>query len=315
MSSYINKQFFLIKFPILFPIFYGIILYSFPIYENLLIILTILLLAETHFGATWPFFINKVNYSYIYKNKVSLIFFPLIITFFSLIGFIFFKNLFFLIFFAANMFHVTRQSVGVCKLYSKDMHENNFQTNVIYLFNILFFFIGYFRFYYPFINSENILLINILIIISALIVLSIYIIKFNFSENFFTFLTGIIIFYPICFVDSPVHAIIMGVTMHYVQYLYLTNFISKSREEELVEKKKFGFRISNFVIIVLIYSVAMTFFTSIDKITNIDLSYLIIIPITGQLIHFYLDSHIWKFRDKHNRDNVLRHLQKIIIKD
>ena len=141
MSSYINKQFFLIKFPILFPIFYGIILYSFPSYENLLIIFTILLLAETHFGATWPFFINKVNYSYIYRNKVSLIFFPLIIIFFSLIGFIFFKNLFFLIFFAANMFHVTRQSVGVCKLYSKDMYENNFQINVIYLFNILFFFI------------------------------------------------------------------------------------------------------------------------------------------------------------------------------
>ena len=44
----------------------------------------------------------------------------------------------------------------------------------------------------------------------------------GFSENFLTFVTGCLIFYPMCFVSNPVHAIIMGVTMHYTQYLYLT---------------------------------------------------------------------------------------------
>ena len=50
-----------------------------------------------------------------------------------------------------------------------------------------------------------------------------FIYKFKFSENFFTMVTGVLIFYPVCFVDNPVHAIIMGVTMHYSQYLFLTN--------------------------------------------------------------------------------------------
>ena len=52
------------------------------------------------------------------------------------------------------------------------------------------------------------------------IIYSIY--KFGLSSNSFTLLTGILIFYPICFVDTPVHAIIMGVTMHYSQYLAIT---------------------------------------------------------------------------------------------
>ena len=179
MNTFLNKQFFFIKFPILFPFLYATILYTFPNFENLLIILTILLLAETHFGATWPFFLNKVNFSYIYDNKISLIFFPLLIIFFSLFGFIFFKNLFFLIFFAANIFHVTRQSVGICKLYCKDLNENNFQVNFIYLVNILFFFIGYFRFYFPIIDSSNIFLMNVVIIIFTIISLIISICNVN----------------------------------------------------------------------------------------------------------------------------------------
>ena len=39
------------------------------------------------------------------------------------------------------------------------------------------------------------------------------------EENFLIFLTGCLIFYPICFVQNPVHAIIMGVTMYIQQKL------------------------------------------------------------------------------------------------
>ena len=41
------------------------------------------------------------------------------------------------------------------------------------------------------------------------------------------------------------------------------------------------------------------------------LKYLIIIPIIGQMLHFYLDSQLWKFSEKHNRDNILIHINKI----
>ena len=41
---------------------------------------------------------------------------------------------------------------------------------------------------------------------------------------------------------------------------------------------------------------------------NISIQNLIIIPIIGQMLHFYLDSQLWKFSIKHNRDNVLKHI-------
>ena len=41
----------------------------------------------------------------------------------------------------------------------------------------------------------------------------------------------IIIFYPICFVEKPLHGIVMGVTMHYIQYLALTHKVTKKRKE------------------------------------------------------------------------------------
>ena len=57
----IDKNFDLIfiKFPIIFPILYGLVLFSLPQYESILIFVTLLLLAEPHFGATWPFFLNR----------------------------------------------------------------------------------------------------------------------------------------------------------------------------------------------------------------------------------------------------------------
>ena len=83
----LDYQFLLVKFPIIFPLIYAFILYSFPSLETALIILTILLLAETHFGATWPFLLDKNNFEYIEKNKIALIVIPIIIIFLSLIGF------------------------------------------------------------------------------------------------------------------------------------------------------------------------------------------------------------------------------------
>ena len=86
-SIKIDTQLILVKFPIIFPIFYGFILYVFPQFETELIIITILLLAETHFGATWPFLLDKVNYSYIKTNRISLVAIPVFIVIFSLLGF------------------------------------------------------------------------------------------------------------------------------------------------------------------------------------------------------------------------------------
>ena len=133
----------LIRFPIIFPLIYFFILKFFPSYENYLIIFVLFVLAEPHFAATWPFLINKTNSEYIKEKKINFIYIPLLIALISLVSFFLVKNIFLLIFFAANIFHVTRQSFGICKLYCKDISEIKFQENFIYLINLLFFSIAF----------------------------------------------------------------------------------------------------------------------------------------------------------------------------
>jgi hypothetical protein len=296
---------FFIKFPILFPIIYFLILYNFSFLENYLIIITILFLAEPHFGATWPFFINKINKQYILNNKFFLIKIPIVILVLCFFGFFLYKNLFLLIFFGFNIYHVTRQSFGIAKLYSNNFIELKNIEIIIYFWNFFFFFIGFFRFYHPLITNQYINVLNILVIIILFLNFFYFLLKFKFTENFLILCTGVIIFYPICFVDNPVHAILMGVTMHYSQYLVLTYKITKNRELKINNQRKNYY----FIIIVILYSILMTIFSLSSKI-NIELvKNLIFIPITFQMLHFYLDSRLWKFSESHNRSAVLSYLK------
>ena len=307
MKLFFKKEVFFVKFPILFPLIYVYILYSFPNFETQLIFITILILAETHFGATWPFFINKVNYGYIKQKKLNLIIIPLMLTFFCLIGFFYFKSLFLLLFFAANVYHVTRQSYGVMSLYTHNPAEKNDYSFFIYLFNFLFFIIAFFRFYIPLIHIEHLLIINISIVSVLLIIFFLQIRKFGFSENTLTLVTGVLIFYPVCFVENPVHAIIMGVTMHYSQYLFLTSKVIKKRiqNDEMIDIKYF----KRILTLIIFYSVCMSVLSILGKNDSEFLKSLIFIPITGQMLHFYLDSQLWKFSESHNRENILKHLK------
>ena len=298
-------EFNLVKFPIIFPIIYGSLLFLFPEFETYLIFFTILLLAETHFGATWPFFLNSANAKYIKENRITLISFPIIIATASLIGFLLMKPTFLLIFFAINMYHVTRQSFGVCKLYTKDTTQIKYQEYFIYIFNFIFFLIGFFRFYFPIIETNFLFLINVIILILIFIILIIYSFKYTLSDSFFTFVTGLIIFYPICFVSNPVHAIIMGVTMHYTQYLYLTHKVFKGRhKDQIIQTSN-----STYVLVISMYALVMAILSLFGKSSNEILNLLIIIPIIGQMLHFYLDSQLWKFSKLHNRDNTLKFIK------
>lgn len=302
----LDKEFFFVKFPILFPLIYGFILFFAPSFETSLIFLTILLMAEPHFGATWPFFLDKTNYEHINKNKITLIFIPLTIIILCLLGFFLINKIFLLIFFAANIFHVTRQSIGICKLYSKDDATIKFQEIYLYVFNGIFFLIAYLKFFLEIDIEEIKLVLNLMVI--ALIVLSIiiFIYKFKLNENLLTYITGVLIFSPVCFVNNPVHVILMGVTMHFSQYLYLTNKVFNGRilnRENTIKKNNY---LNYFIITIAIYGVfmalmSMTGGSSYDSVKN-----LIIIPILGQMLHFYLDSQLWKFSVRHNRDNVLK---------
>ena len=311
----INKNFDLIfiKFPIIFPLIYGMVLFTFPQYENILIFATLLLLAEPHFGATWPFFLNKSNLDEIKNKKIKYIYGPIALVIFCFLGFFYINYIFLFIFFALNIFHVTRQSVGICKLYKSNENEIKYQENLIYIFNFLFFVIGIFRFYVPIINEGNTFIINMAILSLLVFTFTIYFIKFKNIESLFTLITGVIIFLPICFVDKPIHAIVMGVTMHYTQYLALTYKISSKRnlEKTITGNSKFNFfGINNysFIFFIIIYGIFMTLLSTGSSNSNELFKSLLVIPITGQLLHFYLDAYLWKFSVKHNREVTLKHI-------
>jgi hypothetical protein len=89
------------------------------------------------------------------------------------------------------MYHVTRQSFGVCKLYTKEISQIKYQENFIYIFNFIFFLIGFFRFYFPIINTNHIFSLNIIIVILIFTTLIIYFFRYKFSDSFYTFVTGI----------------------------------------------------------------------------------------------------------------------------
>ena len=93
-------------------------------------------------------FLNKTNHNFINENKINLIYAPIAIVLFSIIGFFLIKKIFLLIFFLFNVFHVTRQSFGITKLYSKSSKENSYNEYLIYGFNALFFLIAYLRFFF-----------------------------------------------------------------------------------------------------------------------------------------------------------------------
>ena len=304
----LDYQFIFVKFPIIFPLIYICTLYLFPSFETELIILTILFLAEPHFGATWPFFLNRINKEYIKENKFFFIKIPIVITILCVLGFFLAKSFFLLIFFASNIYHVTRQSLGVSKLYSSNFDQlKNIELN-LYIWNTIFFLIGFFRFYYPVITPAYVNILNITIASFLMMNFIYYFFKFKLTDNFFTLITGVIIFYPICFVANPVHAILMGVTMHYSQYLILTYGVTKNRELKVNPISKNYY----FIFVIIFYSILMTIFSSAGKANSELLKNLIIIPITAQMLHFYLDSRLWKFSENHNRKAVLGflHLKK-----
>lgn len=146
--------------------------------------------------------------------------------------------------------------------------------------------------------------LNFLIILTIIALSAYYYFKFKSYKNILLLLTGILIFYPVCFVNAPIHAIIMGVTMHYTQYLFITYKVASGRLFEINNNKTFNY--SNFIIIISFYGIIMGLLSISNTFTNASFGYLIVIPLIGQLLHFYFDSLLWKFSDEHNRNVTLK---------
>ncbi|MGE3622258.1 MAG: hypothetical protein AB7H77_00075 [Bdellovibrionales bacterium] len=138
--------------------------------------------------------------------------------------------------------------------------------------------------------------------------------KYKNLENTLTTVTGLIIFAPAFFVDKPIHAILAGVTMHYSQYICFTLKLYAKKAQKTQEGPLAPAAlvrpasIAKFFLVIAIYgglAVLMTYSFS-DR--EVPLKYLILIPMLGQILHFYLDGLLWRFGRPELREFNLKYL-------
>ena len=121
------------------------LLKSFIFSPELTFLIFLILFGETHFASSFLFFFSRFNHEYISKNKLILIYVPILI---CVIYFIFGLKYFsyaVLIGSIASGIHVTRQSIGISRIYATQ--KNNIFELIIYFSSFLFLFIGFARFF------------------------------------------------------------------------------------------------------------------------------------------------------------------------
>jgi uncharacterized protein Veg len=102
----------------------------------------------------------------------------------------------------------------------------------------------------------------------------------------------------------------MGVTMHYSQYLVLTLKIHNGRKKDIknkIENKSRFSYFSNFILVISIYGFIMSILAFAPN-YDATLKNLIVIPLIGQMIHFYLDTFLWKFKEQHHRNVTYKYI-------
>ncbi len=277
---------------------------------ELTFLIFLILFGETHFASSFLFFFSKFNHKYISKNKLILIYLPALI---CIIYFIFGLKYFsyaVLIGSIASGIHVTRQSVGISRIYATE--RNNIFELIIYISSFLFLFIGFARFFqsefYLFSNiikmnwffntffthfvSNKMILVLVVLLFSIFSILE----KTDYKKRLAN-LTGVLIYAPYCFVNNIYDAIVIGVGAHWSQYL-LINYKVYFHKEKIDFNKilKYAF--------IGIYALIMGLLGYNRHFDQSFLEILILIPLTGQFFHYYIDAFIWKFSIKEIRENV-----------
>ncbi len=307
----------LIFSPLWFPFIYIGLAVNFDSLTKLLFILSLFLFAETHFGSTWLFFFDKRNWNWIQKNSYNIVILPLYFALITIFAWKFNPTAVILIHYLASGWHVTKQSIGILKLDRSSRHIYNF---FIYLISFICLAIGLIN---PGILSLNFSQTSLNLILLILLIVYINILFLSHSSRFSRILnnllpvsTGIFIYLPILFFKDIATATVVGVGMHWCQYIAIMwsielrkNQYKNSLRPEIILAKKSTFIKVSFV---LLYALIMTSFALMGM-PNLEIgkdyySMIYLIPLMFQLYHFYIDGFIWKFSDPHIRSSVKNYL-------
>ena len=212
----------------------------------------------------------------------------------------------------ASGIHVTRQSIGISRIYASK--TNRLIELLIYTSSFLFLIIGFIRFYYQdysdflfsFLPSDlntyvkyfmvlinnKILMITIIVFFSAFALLEKTDLKKKFSN-----LCGVLLYSPYLLVNDIYDAIIIGVGAHWSQYLIL-NYKIYFYKSKLDLKKKLQ------ILFIIFYAIIMGIILYMYHFNISMIEILILVPLTSQFFHYYVDAFIWRFSVKEIRENI-----------
>ena len=101
--------------------------------------------------------------------------------------------------------------------------------------------------------------------------------------------------------DNVYEAAIIGVGAHWCQYLAINYKVYFSQN---TFKNVLKTNVIYLLIFIVLYSIIMSVTGYKMNFYSNDMSLLVMIPLSGQLLHYYLDAFIWKFSDNHIRENI-----------
>ncbi len=261
--------------------------------DKLIQIIITLILAEPHFFLTIPLL---VLYKNLFKDeKLYFIYLPIIALIILIYLFFQHTNLFYLIFLVSNLFHVNRQSQGVVKLSLKNKSKK--YTNLLWyyftFFSVLFILPHLIQSLKTSIEFK--ILISVFAFLSFLFLINFLKFKIRSKESYLTF-SGLLIFWPALFFDNLIFAMGAGISIHYLQYIFLTGkIISKQYESN---------KIPIILVSIFCYCIFSTYALSGSFSMN-QTSIFILIPTLLQMFHFYYDSFIWRMSNPLIREKIV----------
>ncbi len=306
----------LIIFPVWFPLIYILILNNYPSISQLIFISSIFLFAETHFASTWLFFFDKDNHNWIKNNSYNYFYLPVYIIGLIIIVWFLNSSLIILFHYLASGWHVTKQSIGILKLYKVYNKLNSFLIYSISFGCLTFGLRNPGIIAKNFSSSEvNIFLLFFGVIYLLTLAINLFGKNQQIINNLLPVITGLLIYLPILFFENLALATVIGVGMHWIQYIAIMWSITLRKEKfNLIKiKNKFIFKkISRKILFIFMYSLIMTIFAvkGINGLSGQKAEYSIfyLIPIIFQFYHFYIDGFIWKFSEKHIRESVASYI-------
>ena len=316
-------DYFLICLPLWVPMGFYLGFNMFPEKRDMLFLMGLWLFGETHFAATWLFFIDSNNWAWLKKRPVVNFWIPVfLVAFFLFLAW--YRSVEAAMFLGSvlSAFHVTRQSIGLAKMYSfHDSRILNPALMGIYVCSLFYLGVGFFRFYSDIALSSELLgdINKIAIILPLLFMGYIFLLSKDIKEprKFYAVsLMGMLLYGPYCFVEYIEYAIVMAVGVHWTQYNSLTIplYLRKARREVKNGKRGWlAFLAGNPVKLVgylILYGFVMIIFRqwgmdfSTLTFQSAHFSALAVIPLCFQVLHYYYEGFIWRFSDPHIRKEI-----------